>query len=287
MNFEIAATALLGALFFGETLGARAWIGIGGVLVAGIVLSWGGGWPGLVSVGLVASACTCWGFDNNVTALIDGMSPSETTLWKPAIASHVNLSIGIAVAPMIASLTTLALALGVGSLCYGASIALYITAAHQEGAVRTQALFAAAPFVGAVLAWAVLHEPVGGPQVAAGVLFVGAIVLLLSDRHEHAHLHEALAHTHRHDDGHHEHRASRARSRHPTRALAPPPRARAHAPTRRGSAPPTSVVRGAHEHDDLPTCRSTPSGRTTLGAFVDHIDWDEVATLEGDRPDVG
>lgn len=207
LNFEIAATAVLGAVFFGEALGARGWLAVVGVLLAGAFLSWGGGWPGVVAAVLVAGACTCWGFDNNFTALIDGMSPSETTLWKTAIAGLVNLSIGIAVAPVTASVATLALALGVGALCYGASIALYITAAQQEGAVRTQAFFAAAPFVGAVLSWAVLHEAIGGLQVAAAVLFVASIVLLLSDRHEHAHRHEALAHTHshRHDDGHHEH----------------------------------------------------------------------------------
>jgi drug/metabolite transporter (DMT)-like permease len=207
LNFEVAATALLAALMFGETLGARGWLGVGGVIVAGTALSWGNGWPGLVSGALVAGACTCWGLDNNFTALIDGMRPSETTLWKTAIAGTTNLVIGVALDPITAPITTTVVALGVGALCYGVSIALYITAAHQEGAIRAQSVFTAAPFVGAALSWAVLHEPLGGMQLLAGLCFLGAVALLTFDRHSHEHAHEPLSHTHshRHDDGHHGH----------------------------------------------------------------------------------
>jgi len=207
LNFEVAATVLLGILLFGEALGARGWLGVGGVIAAGVVLSWGSGWPGVLSALLVAAACTCWGFDNNFTAVIDGMSPSETTLWKTAIAGTTNLVIGVALEPITAPATTIATALGVGALCYGVSIALYITAAHEAGAIRTQSVFAAAPFVGALLSWAALHEPIEGTQLLAGLFFVGAIALLAFDRHSHPHAHEPLSHTHshRHDDGHHDH----------------------------------------------------------------------------------
>jgi len=207
LNVEIAATALLGTLVFGEALGTRGWFGVAGVIAAGTALSWGSGWPGVIAALLVAAACTCWGFDNNLTALIDGISPSETTLWKTAIASTTNLLIGVTLKPITAPATTIALALGVGALCYGLSIALYITAAHHEGAIRAQSIFSAAPFVGAGLSWAVFHEPIGSMQLVAGVLFVGAVALLTFDRHSHAHVHEPLSHTHshRHDDGHHDH----------------------------------------------------------------------------------
>jgi hypothetical protein len=79
--------------------------------------------------------------------------------------------------------------------------------AHQEGAIRAQSVFAAAPFVGAVLSWAVLHEPMEAVQLLAGAFFVGAIALLAFDRHSHPHAHEPLGHVHghRHDDGHHGH----------------------------------------------------------------------------------
>ena len=207
LNLEVAATALLAALMFGETLGVRGWLAVGGVIVAGTALSWGSGWPGLVSGALVAGACTCWGLDNNLTALIDGMKPSETTLWKTAIAGTTNLVIGVAFEPINAPATTLVVALGVGALCYGVSIALYITAAQHEGAIRAQSVFAVAPFVGAALSWAVLHEPLGGVQLLAGGCLLGAVALLTFERHSHQHAHEPLSHTHshRHDDGHHGH----------------------------------------------------------------------------------
>jgi drug/metabolite transporter (DMT)-like permease len=207
LNLEVAGTALLGALLFGEALGPRGWLGVAGVIVAGTVLSWPGGWPGAVSSMLVAAACVCWGLDNNLTSLIDGMTPSETTLWKAAVAGTTNLLIGVTLAPLHSPMTTIVAALAVGALSYGVSIALYITAAQQQGAIRAQSVFAAAPFVGAVLSWAVLHEPLERVQILAGMLFVAGVVMLASDTHSHAHAHEPLGHvhSHRHDDGHHAH----------------------------------------------------------------------------------
>jgi drug/metabolite transporter (DMT)-like permease len=207
LNFEVAATAVLGALFFSETLGTRGWLGMAGVIVAGTVLSWPGGWPGAVSSMLVAAACVCWGLDNNLTSLIDGMSASETTLWKAGVAGTTNLLIGLVVNPIHAPATTIVAALAVGALSYGVSIALYITAAHQQGAIRVQSVFAAAPFVGAALSWAVLHEPLEGVQIVAGGLFVAGVVMLASDAHSHPHVHQPLrhVHSHSHDDDHHWH----------------------------------------------------------------------------------
>lgn len=143
------------------------------VVSAGVVLCLTGGWPGLVSGVLVGAACTCWGLDNNLTALIDGMIPSETTLWKTAVAGTTNLLIGFASEPTRASMATTAAALVVGALCYGVSMTLYIAAAHSEGASRAQAIFATAPFVGAVLSWTVLQEPAQATQLVAGAHFVG------------------------------------------------------------------------------------------------------------------
>lgn len=82
LNVEMAATALLGVALFREHLGHRGWLGVAGVVVAGSVLARESGWPGAVASLFVAGACVCWAFDNNLTALIAGMSPSRTTFWK-------------------------------------------------------------------------------------------------------------------------------------------------------------------------------------------------------------
>ena len=94
-----------------------------------------------------------------------------------------------------------------GALAYGASIILYIRGAQQLGATRSQMLFATAPFLGMILAWSLLGEPVLGVQLGAVVLLGAALLLLLTSHHAHEHHHPAVRHTHahRHDDGHHTH----------------------------------------------------------------------------------
>jgi drug/metabolite transporter (DMT)-like permease len=207
LNLEMVATAVLGVLLFREHLGRMGWAGIAGVVAAGGILAGGAGWPGLLAALLVAAACTCWGLDNHLTALIDGITPARSTLIKGVFAGTTNLAIGVLADPVTASLAILAVALLVGALSYGASIALYIAAAHELGATRAQAVFASAPFVGAALAFTLLGEPVGVGHALAAALLVAAIVALFRSQHAHAHVHEPVEHihSHRHDDGHHLH----------------------------------------------------------------------------------
>src|SRR5262245_17737229 len=207
LNLEMVATAVLAVALFREHLGRGAWLGVAGVVAAGALVASDGGLPGLAGAGLAAAACICWGLDNNWTALIDGITPAQSTLVKGLVAGTTNLAIGLVSAPLGATAQTIAASLAVGALCYGASIALYIAAAHQLGATRAQAVFASAPFVGAALAFAVLGEPVRPLQVAAALLLVPSIAAVYASQHAHAHVHEPLEHTHshRHTDGHHRH----------------------------------------------------------------------------------
>lgn len=207
LNLEMAATAVLGVTIFGEHLSRRGWLGVAGVVAAGVVLSSQAGAPGIVAGLFVAGACVSWGLDNNLTALIDGMTPGRTTFWKGAIAGTTNVVIGAWLAPASWTTSRVLAALAVGAVCYEASIALYVAAAHEGGATRTQAVFASAPFIGAVLSWLVLGETLAWSWLLGAALFVPAVVLLQRDRHDHIHVHEALAHSHghRHDDGHHGH----------------------------------------------------------------------------------
>jgi drug/metabolite transporter (DMT)-like permease len=207
LNLEMVATAVLGAVLFREPLSRTGWLGVAGVVAAGAILAAGAGWPGLVAALLVAAACGCWGVDNHLTALIDGITPARSTLVKGAVAGATNLAIGVSADPLAASAGELAAALAIGSLAYGASIALYIASAHELGATRAQAVFATAPFAGALLSFALLAEPVGPAHAAAAPLLVASIGALLWSRHAHLHVHEAAlhVHSHRHDDGHHAH----------------------------------------------------------------------------------
>ena len=207
LNLEMVATAVLGVALFREHLERRGWLGVAGVVAAGVVVSGGGGWPGVWAGLLVAAACTCWGLDNHFTALIDGISPARTTLAKGLVAGSANLAIGLSAAPLVASSGALVGALAVGALAYGASVALYIAAAHELGATRAQGVFATAPFAGAALAFTVLGEPFGWPHAVGCLLLCASIPALMLSQHAHVHVHEAMehVHSHRHDDGHHDH----------------------------------------------------------------------------------
>jgi len=207
LNLEMVATVLLGVLLFHEPLGRGGWAGALGIVAAGGLVSWQGGWPGLAAACWVAAACACWGLDNHWTALIDGISPAHSTFWKGAVAGSANLAIGVASAPLEATWTAIGVALAVGALSFGASIVLYIRSAHQLGATRAQALFASAPFIGAALSLLWLREPLGWEHGLGASLLAASVVLLFSSQHDHAHVHAPLAHTHshRHDDAHHGH----------------------------------------------------------------------------------
>ena len=76
LNLELVATAILGYCFFQDHLERIGWIGVGGCIIAAILLSIGEGVAGVEAGLLVTIACVGWGLDNHLTALIDGISPA-------------------------------------------------------------------------------------------------------------------------------------------------------------------------------------------------------------------
>lgn len=207
LNLEPLATVLLAWLLFKEHLQGRAWVSAGLVFVASLLLVWPGGFQLGLAALLVALACLCWGLDNNLTALIDGLRPAQTTLIKGAIAGCANLAAALVTEGGSPPFHLVGMALLVGALCYGLSLVLYIGGAQQLGAARSQLLFSTAPFWGVFLAWITLAEPILPIQVAAGTIMVVALWMLRGERHEHRHSHDRVRHLHwhRHDDDHHDH----------------------------------------------------------------------------------
>jgi drug/metabolite transporter (DMT)-like permease len=108
---------------------------------------------------LIASACACWGLDNNLTALIDGFTPAQCTLVKGLVAGAFNFGLGLRFGGGPPSATLVAGALVVGAFGYGLSLVLYIAGAQQLGAARSQMIFSTAPFWGVAISWALLSEP--------------------------------------------------------------------------------------------------------------------------------
>lgn len=206
LNLEMVATAVLGALIFKDHLSGRGWIASLTALGAATMLAWGGGTAGFKAGGLVALACLCWGMDNHLTALIDGISPAQSTFWKGLVAGSVNLLLGMSIVPLAASPVSILAAMALGAVAYGLSILLYITASQHLGATRGQLIFSSAPFFGLLIAL-LLGETLSWVQGAALLLFSVAIFLLFKETHSHLHQHRSYRHMHIHNhvDAHHDH----------------------------------------------------------------------------------
>lgn len=208
LNLELAATIVLAATLFREHLGRRLIAAAALITVAGGLLVFE---PGIgLSAGalLVVGACACWGVDNSVTARIDQLSPQHITLAKGVVAGTANLVLGVTIAGRWGvSGRDLIAALFIGALGYGASITLWVTGARDLGAARGQVIFAAAPFIGALISWTVLSEQVTSLQIVAVPIAAVGVALSLRTGHEHDHRHTVTDHEHEHthDDGHHDH----------------------------------------------------------------------------------
>ncbi len=207
LNLEFVATVILGHFVFREHLSPRGWIAAGGTIIAAVLLAGGEGGGGILPVILIALGCLCWGFDNHFTALIDGISPTQTTLWKGVIAGTFNLLMGGTVAGGVGRPAMILVSLIVGAVSYGLSITLYVTAAQGLGATRSQMVFSAAPFFALLLSVTVLGETFTDVQVMAAVIIVISLMILFSEKHAHVHRHDSVfhQHRHRHDRGHHDH----------------------------------------------------------------------------------
>jgi drug/metabolite transporter (DMT)-like permease len=211
LNLELAATVALAATVFREHLGRRVIAGTVMVTTAGVVLGWQPGADLSVGALLIAGACVAWGFDNGVTAKIDQLSPEHVVMLKGLIAGSANLVLCVTVGAGLGGIEVndVLAALAIGATGYGMSIVLWVKGARDLGAARGQVIFATAPFIGAVLAWVVLRDPVTGAQVIAGLLAAVGVAVSLESAHDHEHTHHGLSHEHEHDhdhdDGHHNH----------------------------------------------------------------------------------
>lgn len=207
LNLEMVATAILGHFIFKDHLTPRSWIAAAGIFLAAILLAASEGTAGVFAGLLVLAACLSWGIDNHVTALIDGITPAQSTFWKGLAAGATNLIIGLSLAPLVGTPLEVLGGLGIGVVSYGFSIVLYISSAQQLGATRSQLIFSSAPFWGVLLSILLLSETFTWQHGAAAVLFIASIALLYHEQHGHAHQHlvQEHEHLHNHSDGHHLH----------------------------------------------------------------------------------
>ena len=211
LNAESVFTALLAWFAFREHVDRRIALGMLAIVAGAAVLGWpqearfAGAWPALAVLG----ACLAWAIDNNLTRQVAHADASYIAMAKGLVAGAANFGLALAGDAAWPGAATAAGAALLGFASYGASLVLFVIGLRHLGTARTGAYFSAAPFFGAVLAVALLGEPVTLPLVAAGGLMVIGIGLHLSERHAHPHNHAGLAHSHEHvhgpDDPHHRH----------------------------------------------------------------------------------
>ena len=209
LNLEAVLTALLAWVVFRENTDRRIVLGMllivaGAVLLAlpgssqGARLSWG--------ALLIAVACLCWALDNNFTRKVSASDAVFIAGLKGLVAGIVNVAIALTLGDRRPAMPIVGMAMTVGLLGYGISLALFVLALRGLGSARTGAYFSTAPFIGAAIAILAFGEHASWMFWLAAALMGAGVGLHLTERHEHLHTHEPITHTHRHvHDEHHQH----------------------------------------------------------------------------------
>jgi drug/metabolite transporter (DMT)-like permease len=211
LNAEGVFTALLAWFAFRENFDRRIALGMFAIVVGAMVLSWpqdarfSGAWPALAVLG----ACLAWAIDNNLTRKVSLSDASFIAMAKGLVAGSTNLVLAVLTHAQWPSSGVVAGAALLGFASYGASLTLFVIALRHLGTARTGAYFSIAPFFGALLAIALLGEPVTPQLLVAGLLMAIGVWFHLTENHEHVHAHQPLEHRHEHSHGegdeHHEH----------------------------------------------------------------------------------
>lgn len=181
-NFEIVATALIARLVFGERVGARAAIGIGVISLACALLSWdAGAWGFSAGSLLTLAACLCWGIENNCTNRLSDCDPVKVVVIKGWGSGAGALVVALCAGDALPTLVDAGLALLLGFVSYGLSIACYVRAQRDLGAARTSAFYAVNPFIGSALAFALFRTPLA-PTFAVALVLMALGTWLVAPR---------------------------------------------------------------------------------------------------------
>ncbi len=208
LNLESVATALLAWFVFRENFDRRIALGMAAIAGGALALSWQGALSVADILGplAVAGACLAWAIDNNLTRKVSLSDPVQIAMLKGLVAGSINLVLALWRGAELPGLVDILAGASIGLLGYGISLVMFVLALRAIGAARTGAYFATAPFVGAIVAFAALGEPLTWQIAFAALLMAIGLWLHLTERHEHEHEHPPTVHDHRHShDIHHEH----------------------------------------------------------------------------------
>jgi drug/metabolite transporter (DMT)-like permease len=210
LNLEAVFTFGFALLFYREHAGSRVWAAAG-LITAGAVLLTGShsdaGTGSALGLAAVALATILWALDNTLSRPLSDLNPAAVVAAKGLLGTLLSVSLAWALGESMPSLGSAAGLLLCGATGYGWSLRFYLLAQRRLGAARTGSVFAAAPFVGAIIALS-MGQPFGGNVAGLAAVLMGVGVYLhLTESHEHEHRHAAFehVHAHTHNDAHHGH----------------------------------------------------------------------------------
>lgn len=200
-NFEIVTTTLIALLLFKEKVSGRLWLAIGLITLSSLILSFEGEGSFRFSLGslFVLLATCCWGFENNCTRKISHKSTYQIVVLKGLFSGGGSFLIALALGEPLPAGAYAAGAMVLGFVAYGLSIFFYVRSQRTLGAAKTSAYYAAAPFIGVLLAFTINGERPAAAYFLALALMLGGTVFVVYDtlakHHAHGHTH-VIVHTH-------------------------------------------------------------------------------------------
>lgn len=214
LNLEAVLTALIAWFYFHENCDRRIILGMLSITAGGAILSFNTNTDlaattlsSISGPALIALACLGWAIDNNFTRKIAAADPQQIAMIKGLVAGLVNFALAMLLGQKLPSPATTVGALLLGFIGYGLSLVFYVRALRDLGNARTSAYFATAPFIGALTALLIFHEPITLSLALAALLMGCGVYLHISENHQHSHQHEFMMHEHEHvHDLHHNHK---------------------------------------------------------------------------------
>lgn len=210
LTLEAVFTILLSYLLYREQIGKR-------VVLAIILLSAGGallvidqsdtGASQVIGLLAVMSATIAWGIDNTLSRALADVNPGQVVFGKAVLGASCSLLIALSLGQTGVSLYAGVGLFLIGGIGYGLSLRFYLLAQREFGSARTGSMFAAAPFIGAAIAFGLGERQTSALLIGGILLMIAGVALHLAEEHEHDHEHDNIdhEHAHTHDDGHHTH----------------------------------------------------------------------------------
>ena len=214
LTLEALFTVVLAWRLYGESMDKRVASAMLLLLAGGIALVAEQGLAGntqLLGLLAVLVATAAWGLDNTLSRGVAERDPAQVVIVKSALGASASAVLALLFGESLPPLTAALALFTVGAIGYGLSLRFYLLAQRAFGAARTGSVFAFAPFIGAMGAFAFGDRSMGWIMLIAGVLMLAGVALHLMESHSHPHTHEVLEHEHAHShdpkqaDAHHLH----------------------------------------------------------------------------------